>query len=98
MPRLKRKQTEVREAILEWIEDAVFMEPAEVYDECILGIGERFGGVQAVAYDRSKCIKVMMRDSDGMTWEEAEEFFEFNTIGGWIGDRTPIFVTKVVSL
>jgi hypothetical protein len=27
-----------------------------------------------------------------MTREEAEEFFEFNTIGAWLGDATPVFI------
>lgn len=31
--------------------------------------------------------------TDGMTQEEAEEFFEYNQIGAWMGDRTPVFVT-----
>jgi hypothetical protein len=27
-----------------------------------------------------------------MTEEEAEEYFEFNTAGAWIGSQTPIFM------
>jgi hypothetical protein len=27
-----------------------------------------------------------------MTYEEALEFFEFNISGGYVGERTPIFV------
>jgi len=31
---------------------------------------------------------------DGIeTREDAEEYFEFNTIGGWVGDGTPAFAT-----
>lgn len=30
--------------------------------------------------------------SDGMDEEEAEEFFEFNTIGAWMGEGTPCFL------
>ena len=26
-----------------------------------------------------------------MTLEEAEEFFEFNVIDAWVGERTPMF-------
>jgi hypothetical protein len=28
-----------------------------------------------------------------MSHEEAEEFFEFNVIGSWVGDYTPCFAT-----
>jgi hypothetical protein len=31
---------------------------------------------------------------DGMTWEEAEEYFEFNQMGAWVGDSTPCFLIK----
>jgi hypothetical protein len=29
---------------------------------------------------------------DGMTEEEAYEFYEFNIACAWVGDKTPIFV------
>jgi hypothetical protein len=34
-------------------------------------------------------IDILARD---MPREDAEEFFEFNTIGAWMGDATPVFV------
>ena len=30
---------------------------------------------------------------DGMTDEEAEEFFTYNVSGSWVGEHTPIYVT-----
>ena len=33
-----------------------------------------------------------MEKRDGMTQEEALEFFEFNVVGAWVGEQTPIFV------
>jgi len=30
----------------------------------------------------------------GMTHEEAVEWFEFNQIGAWVGDKTPCFIEK----
>jgi hypothetical protein len=32
--------------------------------------------------------------SDGMTYDEAVEFFEFNVLGAWVGDETPAFYSK----
>ena len=29
-----------------------------------------------------------------MTYEEAVEYFEFNVIGAWVGEQTPMFLTK----
>lgn len=44
-------------------------------------------------YDREKCIEVFV--SQGMSFEEAEEHFEFNVVGAYIGEMTPAFATIV---
>ena len=66
----------------------MFLEPS-VFDEAILGVADRFGMPSVVAYDRSRVIDIIARD---MPREDAEEFFEFNTIGAWVGDTTPVFI------
>jgi hypothetical protein len=30
-----------------------------------------------------------------MTEDEAEEYFEFNVIGAWVGHGTPVFVQRM---
>lgn len=60
----------------------------------IIGVVERFGMQPLILLDREKCIEIFM-NRDGMTEEEAEEFFEFNTIGAWMGDGTPCFATLI---
>jgi hypothetical protein len=62
------------------------------FETALLGIATRFGGLTVAAYNRNKCIDILMT-RDGMSHEDAEEFFESNVIGAWVGDRTPIFVT-----
>lgn len=66
------------------------------FDDCVVGICERFGMEAVLAYDRDKVIEKLV--ADGMTQEEAEEFFEYNQIGAWMGDRTPVFVTLFKSI
>ena len=63
---------------------------ADGFDDCIIGVSYRASGNPIIAYDRGKCIEKLMRD--GMTDEEAEEFFEFNVVGSWVGEVTPCFV------
>ncbi len=78
----------------EWIER--FNEEAltaDGFDDAIIGIGERCGQPSLVAYDRDKCIQVLM-DRDGMDYEGAVEFFDFNVGGAWVGENTPIFITR----
>jgi hypothetical protein len=48
-----------------------------------------------VVYSRSKCIEVLIT-RDKMSKEEAEEFFDFNVEGAYMGEKTPIFVDDVM--
>ena len=64
--------------------------PTDMKD-AVIGMVERFGMQPLVLLDRDKCIEILMRDD--MDAEEAEEFFEYNTIGSWLGDGTPCFAT-----
>lgn len=66
---------------------------ADGFDEAIIGVGYRCGQPDIIAYDVNKCIKILM--DQGMTDEEAMEFFEFNVVGAWVGEETPIFVREM---
>jgi hypothetical protein len=61
------------------------------FDDCILGICDRFGGDQFVVYDYAKVIAKL--ESMGMTHDEAVEYHEFNQLGAYVGDHTPAFMT-----
>lgn len=62
------------------------------YDDCIVGIVERFGQNPIVCYDKEKVIQNL--EADGCTSGEAEEFFYFNQIGAWVGDDSPCFLSE----
>tara|TARA_R100000306_G_C4377695_1_gene142722 strand:- start:1876 stop:2112 length:237 start_codon:yes stop_codon:yes gene_type:complete len=62
------------------------------FDEAIIGIAERCGYEPVFAYDYDQCIKILQ--DQGMSREGALEFFEYNTLGSWLGDTTPVFITK----
>ena len=57
----------------------------------VIGIATRADGLRVVCYSIEKIIEVFMT-RDGMTEEEAYEFYEFNVACAWVGDKTPIFV------
>ena len=63
------------------------------FDDAVIGIGQRCGQKDIIVYDAQKCIKILV-ERDGIEFEEAREFFEFNTLGAWVGETTPIFVWK----
>jgi hypothetical protein len=62
------------------------------YDDCIVGVVERFGQDPIVCYDKYKVIQ-KLQDDGGMSRDEAVEFFHFNHLGAWMGDLTPCFVS-----
>lgn len=65
-------------------------------DDAIVGVVRRYGMETITLYDRNKVIKILM-ERDDMTHDEAEEFFDFNIIGAWVGEKTPAFATFVNS-
>ena len=65
------------------------------FDAAILGTVEHFGNGGheiRVCYDRQKCINILR--NDGMSVEEAEEYFGFNASGAYTGPATPAFLSK----
>ena len=81
------------ENILAWLdeteEEYLRLEPRENYDPCIVGIVTQFHRSFPL-YSVRRIIEMHMKD--GMSYDEAVEYFEYNTIGGWYGERTPIFL------
>ena len=63
------------------------------FDSAIIGVGERNNTDSMIVYDYDKMINVLVT-RDSMTHKEAEEYLDFNVIGAWIGDTTPIIVNK----
>ena len=63
------------------------------FDNAIIGVGGRCNTDPMIVYDYDKMVKVLVTRDD-MSYEEAEEYIDFNIVGAWIGDTTPIIVTK----
>jgi hypothetical protein len=81
----------IRELIAEINPEALLMDG---FDNCILGICERIGQPSIVAYDVDKIIDQL--HLQGMTMDEAREYFEYNQLGAFVGDSTPCFIQKIV--
>lgn len=82
-------ETDVRDELSEFNDEMLF---ADGFDEAIIGIVERAGQPTVALYDTRKCIKILM-DEDGMSYDEALEYFEFNILGSYMGKNTPAFCT-----
>lgn len=81
----------IREELAEiWDQDLLFMSEPE-YDDAIIGVMERAGGSPVIAYDTQKILEILERS---MPMEDAQEFFEYNILGAYMGDRTPVYITQ----
>ena len=70
------------------------MKLADGYEDAFVGSSiSAFDRKQVAIYDYDKCIMILMHDND---WneEEAIDWFDFNTIGSWVGEDTPIFINQ----
>jgi hypothetical protein len=90
LPHELDERVNIRDALAEeWDTDLLFLSDEE-FDEAIIGVAERIGQSAVVAYDTTKLVEVLSRT---MSVDEAYEYFEFNILGAYVGERTPMFVT-----
>lgn len=82
---------DIKEEISEINPDALI---ADGFDEAIIGMAERINLGPIVAYSVEKIIEILM-NRDGMSYEEAQEFYDFNIVGSWMGEFTPVFVNEI---
>ena len=61
------------------------------FDEALIGFSQRINQPLLAVYSWEKMVDVCV-NRDRMSTEEAEEYINYNCIGAWIGDQTPIIV------
>ena len=65
---------------------------AEGFDNAILGVVfDNMNAVPRLAYSITKCVEILIT-RDKMSKEEAQEYFDFNVQGAYVGEKTPIWV------
>ena len=67
------------------------------FDKAFLGVASRYGMDDVFAYDYDKVLKTLI-EQQGMSPDEAQEWVEFNIIGAWVGNKTPLFVKRYGSI
>ena len=63
-------------------------------EKAVIGVGNQYTKAPLLIYSASRIIDILM-ERDGMDYEEAVEFFEFNIAGLWAGVGTPIILTDL---
>lgn len=59
---------------------------ADGFDDAVIGIDQN---TMRLIYSVRKCIEILVLQ--GMSVEEAIEYFDFNTKGSYVGEKTPIW-------
>jgi len=80
--------TKIQNAIDSCLSEDQEITLATGYEDAFVGIATQFNKVFAV-YDRAKCIDILAKD---MSYDEAEEYFQFNVEGAYVGESTPAFI------
>ena len=61
------------------------------FNDAIVGITEEFGGIKRLLYSKDKILKII-QENNPMTQSEAEEYYDYNIVGLYVGDQNPIFL------
>ena len=64
------------------------------YDDCVIGILERYGMERIVVYDREKVIHKLM-DGGIESYAAALASYKSQQLGAWHGDKTPGFLIRL---
>jgi len=70
---------------------------ADGLDKAFLGLAYRDGehGAQVAVYGIFSCIHQLQLDNK-WSWDEAEEYFNFNTRWAYVGEYTPMFIEEMM--
>jgi hypothetical protein len=61
------------------------------FEGAYIGPARRCGQPTLGAFSYSQAIEILM-NRDGMSCEDALEWMEFNVVGAWMGEHTPIWI------
>ena len=61
------------------------------FDDALVGFGTQFCHDVAI-YSYEKCVEILV--AQGMTYEDAEDYLEFNVAGAWVGNNTPVLLRE----
>ena len=81
-------KTKIEQMIELWPDEEFLI--ADGYDEAIIGLDDASG---KLVYDVDKIIRILMKG--GMSYDEASEFYDYNILNSYVGEKTPLFVRTI---
>ena len=80
----------IDEELMQHLEDTECL-LADGYESALIGITE--GGNPVAVYDSDKCIQILVEE-DNMSIDDAMDHFYYNTVGAYVGEKTPIYIRQ----
>lgn len=82
---------DIYQALGDEANDLIFFDPADTFDPCLVGWVER-QSLRVTCYDAAAIVARFM--DEGLSEEEATEYFFYNIAPMWAGDRTPVLLFR----
>ena len=64
------------------------------FDEALIGFSQRINEPLLAVYKWQRMVQIL-KNRDKMSYEDAVEYIEYNCIGAWIGEQTPVIVMPI---
>jgi hypothetical protein len=61
-------------------------------ESALLGFAHSCGLPSVAVYSEEKVLEIF--EKQGMSRDEAQEYYDFNVLGSSLGERTPLFLTE----
>ena len=79
-----------KEHLMEILEEEECL-TADGFDKALVGC--TYGANVVAVYDINKMVEILMED--GTDYEDAVEFLDYNVVGTYVGDKTPLYINFV---
>ncbi len=84
-------RNEIDEYLKEMDESTLLMDG---FEDALIGFSQRINDPLLAVYSYDKMVEVLMT-RDGMDYDEASEYIDFNCVGAYVGEQTPIIVRSL---
>lgn len=91
----EKGMTTTREQISDYFEEmdeSVLL--MDGFEDAFIGYSQRINDPILAVYSYDKMVDVLM-SRDGMDYDEATEYIDFNCVGAYVGEQTPIIVRSL---
>jgi len=82
---------EINDALEEMGESTLLMDG---FEDAFIGFSQRINEPILAVYSYEWMVNVLIF-RDGMTYDDAAEYIDFNCVGAWVGEKTPIIVMPI---